>query len=178
MSASEDEEPAAVIVSGGGGQLRLPPAVRRNTVVCSPANGGLPSTPLLNGGNENQSAAVEKIAELKREVPKSRTRKLTEPSSAPASPLQQRHRRVSGLPINPAYIRRKAEHRRRFMGGVPERGRMTMFDLIYYNPENGSRMQSAPEETAVAAEPRQQEEEEAVDNPEAAVEAAQQEVGQ
>ena len=41
---------------------------------------------------------------------------------------------------------------------------MTMFDLIYYNPENGSRMQqsAAEEEAAAVAVP----EEEVVDNPE------------
>ncbi len=41
---------------------------------------------------------------------------------------------------------------------------MTMFDLIYYNPENGSRMQqtAAEEEAAMVAVP----EEEVVDNPE------------
>ncbi len=42
---------------------------------------------------------------------------------------------------------------------------MTMFDLIYYNPENGSRMQqSAAEEEAAAVD--RVPEEEVVDNPE------------
>merc|ERR1712106_293392 len=30
--------------------------------------------------------------------------------------------------------------KRKFMKGVPYRSAMTMFDLIYYNPENGQRM--------------------------------------
>ena len=38
------------------------------------------------------------------------------------------------------FIRRKQEYKRRFLEGVPERSKMTMFDLIYYNPENGPRM--------------------------------------
>jgi len=37
-------------------------------------------------------------------------------------------------------MRRKIDHKRKFMNGVPERSAMTMFDLIYYNPANGHRM--------------------------------------
>lgn len=64
--------------------------------------------------------------------------------------VQPRSRRLSSnssvsslLPcekINPALKRRKIESKRRFSNGVPSRGRMTMFDLIYYNPENGTEM--------------------------------------
>jgi len=64
--------------------------------------------------------------------------------------VQPRSRRLSSnssmsslLPcekINPALKRRKIESKRRFSNGVPGRGRMTMFDLIYYNPENGTEM--------------------------------------
>merc|ERR1719397_145182 len=46
------------------------------------------------------------------------------------------------------FMRRKQEHKRRFLKGVPERGRMTMFDLIYYNPENGPRMSIEEEDKA------------------------------
>jgi len=38
------------------------------------------------------------------------------------------------------FMRRKLDHKKKFMRGVPERGSMTMFDLIYYNPEYGQRM--------------------------------------
>jgi hypothetical protein len=143
-----------------GDPLRLPPAVQRSSVVCAQDAGGLPSTPLLDStAAGNPSSRVEKIAE----IGAGRNRKLSEPSSPPAP----RHRRVSGRPPAAggasAHIRRKAEHRKRFVGGVPERRSMTMFDLIYYNPENGSRMQqSAAEEEAAVAVP----EEEVVDNPE------------
>jgi len=38
------------------------------------------------------------------------------------------------------FLRRKLDHKKKFMRGVPDRGSMTMFDLIYYNPEYGQRM--------------------------------------
>jgi hypothetical protein len=158
VSVDEVLTPSAV-VSVDGDPLRLPPAVQRSSVVCAQDAGGLPSTPLLDStAAGNASGRAEKIAEI------GRNRKLSEPSSPPAT----RHRRVSGRPPTTgsgasAHIRRKAEHRKRFVGGVPERRSMTMFDLIYYNPENGSRMQqSAAEEEAAVAVP----EEEVVDNPE------------
>jgi len=37
-------------------------------------------------------------------------------------------------------MRRKLDHKKKFMRGVPERQNMTMFDLIYYNPEHGQKM--------------------------------------
>jgi hypothetical protein len=162
-SADEVISPSAV-VSVDGDPLRLPPAVQRSSVVCAQDAGGLPSTPLLDStAAGNASSRVEKIAEI---GGGGRNRKLSEPSSPPAT----RHRRVSGRPppaggAASAHIRRKAEHRKRFVGGVPERRSMTMFDLIYYNPENGSRMQqSAAEEEAAAVD--RVPEEEVVDNPE------------
>ena len=42
---------------------------------------------------------------------------------------------------NYALKRRKIESKRRFSNGVPGRSTMTMFDLIYYNPDNGTEMQ-------------------------------------
>jgi len=41
------------------------------------------------------------------------------------------------------YDKRKAEHKHKFNAGVPERKRMTMFDLIYYNPSEGQRMSNS-----------------------------------
>ena len=41
---------------------------------------------------------------------------------------------------NFALKRRKIESKRRFSNGVPGRSTMTMFDLIYYNPDNGTAM--------------------------------------
>ena len=205
---SEDEDmppatpvPRVLSPSGEvtGRLLRLPPAVQRTSVSCSSATGGLPSTPLLDGNDNNSGEkavpAVEKIAEIGSNdggggggailIPiAKRSRHLTGSSTAPNSPVaaSQRHRRVSSSGggvgcVNAALIRRKAEHRRRFKGGVPERRAMTMFDLIYYNPENGARMARTAEEeeqvaegTVAAAPPtdaamKQAAEEEAVDNP-------------
>ena len=38
------------------------------------------------------------------------------------------------------FVKRKQDHKKKFTEGVPERTKMTMFDLIYYNPESGARM--------------------------------------
>lgn len=38
------------------------------------------------------------------------------------------------------FMRRKLDHEKKFMNGVPHRDTITMFDLIYYNPEYGQRM--------------------------------------
>ena len=38
------------------------------------------------------------------------------------------------------FLRRKLDHKKKFSGGVPDRGSLTMFDLIYYNPSHGQRM--------------------------------------
>ena len=35
---------------------------------------------------------------------------------------------------------RKADHKKKFAKDVPERKKITMFDLIYYNPSTGDRM--------------------------------------
>merc|ERR1719209_1179315 len=60
-------------------------------------------------------------------------------------------------------MRRKQEHKRRFLKGVPERGRMTMFDLIYYNPENGPRMSIEEEDKADSPEDLTEQAENTVD---------------
>jgi len=61
------------------------------------------------------------------------------------------------------FMRRKQEHKRRFLKGVPERGRMTMFDLIYYNPENGPRMSIEEEDKADSPEDLTEQAENTVD---------------
>ncbi len=49
------------------------------------------------------------------------------------------------------YDRRKADHKRKFNAGVPERKKMTMFDLIYYNPSEGARMSNSSSRRASRA---------------------------
>lgn len=62
--------------------------------------------------------------------PMSRPRRLTE------------SRDLAPLPPS-VYDKRKADHKKKFTKGVPERTKMTMFDLIYYNPLEGSRMSNS-----------------------------------
>ena len=64
------------------------------------------------------------------QVPSSRTRKMTESSEKP------------GLPPT-VFDQRKADHKKKFVEGAPERTRITMFDLIYYNPSDGNRMSNS-----------------------------------
>ena len=40
------------------------------------------------------------------------------------------------------FDKRKADHKRKFLNGVPSRSKMTIFDFIYHNPSDGSRMAS------------------------------------
>lgn len=58
------------------------------------------------------------------------------------SPKTGRMRKSTERPLGERsqFMRRKLDHKRKFMKGVPERGSLTMFDLIYYNPEYGQRM--------------------------------------
>uniref|UniRef100_A0A0K2U4N2 Transcription factor TFIIIB component B'' Myb domain-containing protein n=1 Tax=Lepeophtheirus salmonis TaxID=72036 RepID=A0A0K2U4N2_LEPSM len=50
---------------------------------------------------------------------------------------------ISDLPIEiPVFDQRKADHKKRFNKGVPERSKMTVFDFIFHNPSEGSRMNS------------------------------------
>ena len=91
----------------------------------------LPSAPLLEGllSHRGRPARVRRITET-------RSQEMVKKKSQ--------------------FMTRKQEHKRRFLRGVPERGNMTMFDLIYYNPENGSRMSieeedNPPDEADVVA---------------------------
>ena len=63
----------------------------------------------------------------------SRTRRITESSTAAEKP---------SLPPT-VFDQRKADHKKKFVEGVPERTRITMFDLIYYNPSDGNRMSNS-----------------------------------
>jgi len=68
---------------------------------------------------------------------------LREAISAPRTTKPARVRRnTEGRSVGERsqFMRRKLEHKRKFTRGVPDRGNMTMFDLIYYNPEYGQRM--------------------------------------
>ena len=51
------------------------------------------------------------------------------------------------------FQRRKMDHKKKFSGGVPERGNLTMFDLIYYNPTYGQRMSVEDEDNEEVDDP-------------------------
>jgi len=77
---------------------------------------------------------------------------------SPPPQVRKLSRNISVKPLNPSKVlhdnelvkqpddqkrkmlKRKLDHKRKFMKGVPDRSAMTMFDLIYYNPDNGTRM--------------------------------------
>jgi len=66
-----------------------------------------------------------------------RTRKLTETSIASLA-------EKLALTTNPTvFDQRKADHKKKFNGGIPERTKLTMFDLIYYSPSDGNRMSTS-----------------------------------
>ena len=52
--------------------------------------------------------------------------------------------------MNLGLKRRKTDSKRRFSNGIPGRQTMTMFDLIYYNPDNGTEMTSDDLEPSVS----------------------------
>jgi len=71
----------------------------------------------------------EKLTNSQEKLPNSRTRKLSESSVQSVSTV---------------YKERKANHLKKFKemkpDEIPEQTKLTMFDLIYYNPTNGSKM--------------------------------------
>jgi hypothetical protein len=72
--------------------------------------------------------------------PIGRQRRLTETSNGRTVELMGCSQVTTSSSV---YDRRKADHKRKFNAGVPERKRMTMFDLIYYNPTEGTRMSNS-----------------------------------
>ena len=62
-----------------------------------------------------------------------RTRKLTDTSSVTSE-------KPAKTPT--VYNQRRADHLKKFkeIEGIPERKKLTMFDLIYYNPSDGNKM--------------------------------------
>ena len=63
-----------------------------------------------------------------------RTRKLTDTSSVTSE---------KSSVLSKVYHQRRADHLKKFKEigeGIPERKKLTMFDLIYYNPTDGNKM--------------------------------------
>ncbi|QQP32561.1 Uncharacterized protein FKW44_024091, partial [Caligus rogercresseyi] len=70
-------------------------------------------------------------------------RKRTLSSSSAGS--SSRHRTLSeasssSLIAQEVFDQRKADHKKRFVKGVPERSSMTVFDFIFHNPSEGQKM--------------------------------------
>lgn len=105
-------------------------------------------TPVKSGTFPSTSVATSRSP---RSFP--RVRKLTESKSATQDLERSK------------FMRRKMDHKKKFMRGVPDRGSMTMFDLIYYNPEHGPRMSIDEDEERVRDNP-----DELTDTPEVSTE--------
>ena len=72
-----------------------------------------------------------------------RTRKLTAESSISIASMAEKLN-IAGSTANPTvFDQRKADHKKKFNDGIPERTKLTMFDLIYYNPSDGNRMSTS-----------------------------------
>jgi hypothetical protein len=105
-----------------------------------------------SGDESRGQTTVENGHDILSPVQKPRTRRISESRQ----PLDK---------FNLGLKRRKVESKRRFSQGVPGRHKMTMFDLIYYNPDNGTEMVvEEPEPTETIT--RKLDLNESVDNPE------------
>ena len=116
-SVSEDDD---VI---GGVRLKPPPAVKRSAVV---SEGGAVSTPLIDQAQQSDSS--------KQRIRPLHDRDVSQNTHPPYDPRRTKWRK------------QKMESRGRFRQGVPGRDKMKMFDLIYYNPNNGTNMARDDEE--------------------------------
>ena len=76
-------------------------------------------------------------------VNSNRIRKLTAESSISIASMAEKLN-IAGSTANPTvFDQRKADHKKKFNDGIPERTKLTMFDLIYYNPSDGNRMSTS-----------------------------------
>jgi len=106
--------------------------------------------PVSGSGTDSETEAPASPA--RRKAP------LLESLLQPAPARVRRTTETRGEKERSQFMRRKQEHKKRFLRGVPERGNMTMFDLIYYNPEHGQRM-------SIEEEDQETVEQEKVDSP-------------
>ena len=111
-------------------QLRRPPSVQRVQAVTEDSNiefqkSASPGSSILRTRQNS-----ENLPEVFSPPQVPRTRKITESSEKPSLPPT-------------VFDQRKSDHKKKFGDGVPERTRITMFDLIYYNPSDGNRMSNS-----------------------------------
>jgi hypothetical protein len=135
ISGSSEPDSTAIV------QLRRPPAVVQRVVnEVGESVVGLESTAHVADNNPHPGTPMI-----------IRTRQLSENSDgvSPAAAPPSRTRRLTESKDDSAILKnlgptvfdqRKADHKKKFVDGIPERTRITMFDLIYYNPSDGNRM--------------------------------------
>jgi len=101
--------------------------------------GGCPARPRTVSGSSTESdTGAGRLTSCRPRSPL-----LTSPHPARIRRITETSR--SGMDRS-QFLRRKQDHKKKFSKGVPERGNLTMFDLIYYNPEHGQRMSVDDEE--------------------------------
>ena len=126
FSGSSDTTDSAPVIQS---PRRLPVPQQRvgneETVVTAECPG-----PILRTRQNSENLPSSEVFSPPSQV--SRTRKITESSSAEKALLPPT-----------VFDQRKADHKKKFVEGVPERTRITMFDLIYYNPSDGNRMSNS-----------------------------------
>ncbi|TRY74874.1 hypothetical protein TCAL_07132 [Tigriopus californicus] len=114
--------------------LSVAPTASMNEKITDWPPSTLASPPTSPGWERAPSPAPKRATEPKEPC-------LTSPLHDPQA-QQLAHSHHHSHPAS-VFHRRRADHKRKFTQGVPERGQMTMFDLIYYNPQHGSRMSTS-----------------------------------
>ncbi len=138
------------------------PPANNERVAASPGGGGDKAV-VANNSNEPPSPIARAASPVKAihhapiPSPVLRTRQLSGPGQeqpfSPPPPTRTRRLTESRdsiclAPGTPApgptvFDQRKADHKKKFVDGIPERTKITMFDLIYYNPSDGNRMSNS-----------------------------------
>ncbi len=136
---------AALPQSPPGPSLMSPPPIKRvvDLSPCSPLALHPPASPVKRASLSGEPPSPASI----------RSRHLSTASVTSDFGFGGRHRRPTessragegsgnALPAS-VFNKRKADHKKKFNNGIPERSKMTVFDLIYYNPSDGSRMSNS-----------------------------------
>ena len=134
------------------------PGVTSNGAVSPRPRPALPNTRARTISSSSTNSETEAAVTSSHPLPTPATNLRDSPilRAAITSPRPARIRRTtessrSTIGDRSQFLRRKQDHKKKFSSGIPERGNLTMFDLIYYNPTNGKRMsvEDDPEEERV-----------------------------
>lgn len=119
---------------------------------------GMPKSRTRNDSGSSTSSEPDdvqaSVPSPKASIPPSPIHKEATSTSLTPKPTRVR-RNTEGRSNNEKsqFMRRKLDHKKKFMMGVPERQNMTMFDLIYYNPEHGQKMSVEEDEEMTVDDP-------------------------